>query len=88
MLITTVLKPVYYMPKHVSWTHPSHARGVRSAWPTNERGPILSDRKIFQYALAGRYGDAERIKAETQLKKPKKKKPMTLAFVLKMLSGR
>lgn len=52
------------MEKTSNWTHPLHARGVRSGTiNAHLRGP-LTNAAIHRYALAGYYGDAAKQRAE------------------------
>jgi len=47
------------------WTHPSHARGVKSQNLEGLfRGKKLTDAQIHAYCLAGKYGEAARLRAE------------------------
>lgn len=51
---------------------------IRSPNFSNIRGPVLTDRKILSYILAGRYGEARRI-AALAAQKPRGKKRKTKA---------
>lgn len=47
-------------PRRNGWTHPVHARGVRSPRFDVRGGELLSDDRIDHYARLGYYGEAER----------------------------
>lgn len=57
--------------KEPKWTHPIHARGVRSPRFDVRGGKLLTDKQIHKYALEGRYGTD--IQADA-MGKPRKRK--------------
>lgn len=61
-----------------NFTHPVHARGVRSAWPSSVSTP-LTDAAIQRYALRGFYGEATRLQYEAALATKKNPSPSTRA---------
>lgn len=61
------------MPDH-SWRHPIHAQGIRSP-QISLRGDVLTDKQIHAYALAGRYGETEKLKAQAEQPVKRKKLP-------------
>lgn len=70
------------MPKY--WIHPIHARGVQSPDLARlSRGKRLSNRKIKEYILEGRYGpDAQTAALENAKQKPKRESLMKQALRL------
>jgi len=68
------------------WTHPIHARGVRSPkMDFGHVGKILTNRQIDKYARSGRYGTERQEAALTKLKTKKQKQSSLLRQALKLL---
>jgi hypothetical protein len=77
------------MPKS-KWTHPIHARGVRSPRLDVRGGKLLTDKQITKYAKLGYYGTEAQAAALSKDKKKKKRKasPQTQALLaLRKLLG-
>lgn len=77
------------MQKDSNFTHPLHARGIRSGGIPVLRGPLLSDARILHYIRKGFYGEEARRKLAEQedqrLSKKKQPKVDPLAPVLRLL---
>lgn len=60
------------------WTHPIHAKGVRSPRLDVRGGKLLTDKKIHHYAKAGFYGtEVQAAALENQKEKKKRKRPLS-----------
>lgn len=68
------------------WTHPIHARGVRSPKiDFGHVGKVLTDKQIDEYARQGRYGTEMQEAALAKLKTKKQKQSSLLKQALKLL---
>lgn len=69
------------------WTHPVHARGVKSPQFNTAPSTILTDEKILQYAAKGFYGEREQLKAQAVLRDREilKERKKSLAIKVKQL---
>lgn len=72
------------MPKPTKWTHPIHARSIQSPDLARlSRGKRLTNRKIKEYILEGKYGpDAQQIALENAKARPKRESLMKQALKL------
>lgn len=59
-------------PHEPKWTHPIHARGVRSPRLDVRGAKLLTDKDIHKYAKAGYYGTE--VQAHAHASEPVKKK--------------
>lgn len=73
--------------KDPSWRHPVHARGIKSPQFSGATTP-LTNKKIDQYILQGRYGEEEKNRLIEERKKQKKKIRFVFEDVLKRLLGK
>lgn len=64
-----------------NWTHPIHARGIRSPQIGVRGAKLLTNKMIDQYAREGRYGTA----AQTTALSKKKKRLSPLKQALRLL---
>lgn len=56
--------------------------------PTVPRGPVLTDKRILQYILAGHYGEARKLAALANIKPkrvPRAIKPKTVSLAMQAL---
>ena len=68
------------------WTHPIHARGVRSPkLDFGHVGKILTDKQIDKYARQGLYGTENQEAALAKLKTKKQRQTSLLKQALKLL---
>lgn len=73
--------------KTTKWTHPIHAKGIKSPQFDGATGP-LTDKRIDTYILRGHYGEERQKALEEELKKKKKKPKFFFEDVLKMILGK
>lgn len=70
-----------------SFTHPTHARGVKSRWPDGTDSGPLTDKKILKYALRGYYGpNAQASALEIKARRNKSTHPHEGTKIKKLLS--
>lgn len=73
------------MPNEKRWTHPIHARGVKSPKLDVRGSKLLTDKDIHKYAKAGYYGTETQAHALASEPKAKKRKMSPIAAAKRLL---